>query len=121
MRGFGVYARGVADAKFAGKLGAILLVPESYVLPGMGMTLCLFQPGVAYRVWSGPKFVDAIICFHCDQLGVVENDKTVPERGIGGSLQGRMNVLGDFQPARAALLAVTKEAFASDAAVQGIK
>ena len=85
------------------------------------MTQCYFEPGVAFRVWSGLKSVDVILCFHCDQLGVVENNPNVPERNIGGRLNARMNVLGDFNPAREQLLALTKEAFASDDAVQAVR
>ncbi len=122
MRGFEVFAQGpTLDGKFGQRLGAVLLRPESYVLPGQGTTACAFEPGVAFRVWSGATSVDAILCFGCNQLGVVENDPKVPERNIGGRLNDRMNVLGDFGPARVELLTLTKEAFASDDAVQSIR
>lgn len=121
VRGFATYWRGTTGAGFARKLGAVLLRPDTYVLPGQSTTLCYFEPGVAYRVWSGTKFLDVVVCFHCNQLGVVENDPKVPERNIGGRLSARMNVLGNFNPARAELLSLTKEAFASDEALQAIR
>ena len=122
LRTFKVFAQGpTLDGTFGRKLGAILLRPETYILPGQGTTACAFEPGVAFRVWSGPKSVDVIICFHCNQLGVVENDPKVSVRSIGGRLNDRMNVLGDFNPARAQLLALAKQAFASVEAVQSMR
>jgi hypothetical protein len=32
-------------------------------------TLCIFDPGVAFRFWKGSEAVDVLVCFHCSDLG----------------------------------------------------
>lgn len=122
IRGFPIYQSAtLPDATLGPQLGAILLRPESYVVASQDILLCYLMPAVAYRVWSGAQSLDVLICFHCNQLGVIENDPHVPIRNLGGRIDARMNVLGDFAPARAELLALTKRAFVSDDAVQAIQ
>ncbi len=87
--------------------------------PGQSTTQCYIEPAVAFRVWKGQQFTDTVICFKCNQLAVLEHNETAPKRSIGGWLTGRFNVAGDFI-ARPQLLALTKEAFPDDSAVQSI-
>ena len=109
----------VENKQFAARLGAIVLDAKSYALPGQSTTQCTIEPAVAFRVWKGRQFADTVICFKCDQLAVLEHNDSAPKRSIGGLLMGRFNVAGDFL-VRPQLLALTKEAFPKDDAVQSL-
>ncbi len=112
--------RTVTDTGFAARLGALVLNPKSYALPGQSTTQCYFEPAVALRVWQGQRFADTVICFQCDQLAVLERDPSAPKRSIGGLLTGHFNIAGDFV-VRPQLLALTKTAFVGDKAVQKLR
>lgn len=109
----------VENQRFAARLGAIVLNAKSYALPGQSITQCYIEPAVAFRVWKGKQFTDTVICFKCDQLAVLEHNDSAPKRSIGSLLQGRFNVAGDFI-VHSQLLALTKEAFRDDSAVQSL-
>jgi len=73
---------------------------------------CGISPGVVFRIWSGDKAVEVIICFKCDDL------KThlvgTPD---DGALTGH---LLDFESERADLLALVKEALPDDPVIQAL-
>ena len=111
INNFPIYGQGqTQDSAFAKQLGAIVLNAETYQMPGQSLYQCYFEPGVAFRVWNQKRFVDTIICFSCDQLAVVEHDPEIPMNTLGGSLQGRFVVAGDFV-ARPQLLKLARQAF----------
>lgn len=113
------YAKGKEQgAAFASRLGALVLAPKSYMLPGQSTSQCDIEPGVAFRVWRGKQFGDVIVCFECDQLAVLENNPKIPENTIGGWLTGRFVVAGGFNPIRPQLLALAKEALPDSPEVQ---
>jgi hypothetical protein len=72
---------------------------------------CGLEPGVAYRIWSGDKALEVLVCFKCDVLWphVVGEEGTLPH-----------HEWKDFDPVRSELLALTKEAFPEDAEIQGL-
>ena len=109
----------VTDTDFATRLGALVLNPKSYALPGQSTTQCYFEPAVAFRAWKHQQFADAVICFQCDQLAVLERNDKAPKRSIGGLLSGRFKIAGDFV-VRPQLLALVKTAFPDDSAVQAL-
>ncbi len=120
-KNFSYFAKGTTqDKQFAARLGAIILDAKTYSWPGQSMKLCYFEPGVAFRIWKNAEFVDTIICFHCSQLAVLENNPKVPQNGIGGSLQGRFYIAGDFDSARTQLVALAKEGFPTDTKIQAL-
>lgn len=93
--------------EFARRLAAIVLAETTYrwdVASG-----CIFQPGVAFRVFSGDSWCDVIICFHCGQLAIVVPQPQGPPRRI----------FHDFAD-RAALVRLVKEALPNDAEIQGL-
>ena len=71
---------------------------------------CIFDPGVAYRVWRGNESVVILICFHCDEVGIVA-DKTQPEE----------ITIHSCDPGRPALLKLAKEAMPDDKEIQALK
>ena len=95
---------------FAARVGALVLDPNSYLQPGHTVKKCYFDPGVGFRVWKGRQFADVVICFHCNELAVLENSPHVPEQTFGGRVIGRFAVGGDFDPVRPQLAALAKEA-----------
>ena len=48
------------------QLSRLLLSRSSYA---DGYTLCIFDPGLAFRFWKGKDAVDVLVCFHCGDLG----------------------------------------------------
>lgn len=119
---FGYFSKvTVEDRKFATRLGEIASDAKTYSWPGKSNTLCSIKPAVTFRLWKNQQFVDMIVCFHCSQLVVMKNDEKVEVESFGGSLNGRYRVAGDFNVKRNELLALTKEAFPDDEAIQDIK
>jgi hypothetical protein len=106
--GFLVISNGkTQDSAFAAKLRAILLQDETYKKPS---AKC-FDPGVAYRFKHGERSADVAICFMCNDMDSQPNRK---HNTTGDQL-------ADFtREARAALLALTKEAFPDDAEIQAL-
>ena len=77
-------------------------------LPGMG---AIVHPGgVAFRVWDGDRALEVLICFKC-------NDLWPHVVGESGTLQSEWLA---FDPVRAELVALAKEAFPNDAKIQAI-
>jgi hypothetical protein len=72
---------------------------------------CGLEPGVAYRLWNGDKAVEVLVCFKCDVLW----PHVVGEEGVPPQREWK-----DFDPVRAELLALTKEAFPEDAEIQNL-
>ncbi len=64
---------------------------------------CIFDPGVAFRIWSGSHSALALVCFHCNQVGVIA-DESNPR-----SLR-----VHDADPGRSAFLKLAREAFPDD-------
>jgi len=66
---------------------------------------CLFEPGAAFRLWSGPQSLDVVLCFHCDDALIVTHDA-----------QGKEvhRLFTNFAPLRPQLLALAREAFPGD-------
>jgi len=90
---------------FAKRLGKVLLNDGTYewdLAKG-----CKFDPGVAFRIWTGNHSALALICFHCDQIGIIA-DESSPR-----SLR-----VHDADPGRAALLKLARESFPDDRDLQ---
>lgn len=90
------------DEKFAARLAGVVLDEESYVWGAAKG--CVFQPGVAFRVWKGEESVEVVICFACDQVRV--------------SAAGKDGVPAESDPGRAALVKLAKEALPDDKEIQ---
>lgn len=93
--------------EFARRLSKLLL--------GKGVTQnqkkCGLQPGVAYRVWNGDRAVEVLVCFKCDVLW---------PHVVSGSAKDAHLDWKDFDPIRADLVALTKEAFPKDPEIQAL-
>ncbi|MDB5392343.1 MAG: hypothetical protein JWM11_7989 [Planctomycetaceae bacterium] len=73
---------------------------------------CGLEPGVAFRLWSGERAVEVLICFNCDVLWVHE---------VGVALGENPHYeWQDFDPVRSELLALAKEAFPDDREIQDL-
>jgi hypothetical protein len=70
---------------------------------------CEFEPGVGYRVWSGKDSVVVLICFHCNEIGVIE-DESKPDH---------MHVRS-ADPARKALVKLARQALPDDKTIQSL-
>ncbi len=109
--GFRITATGKEqDAKFAAKVAAVVLNEKSYVWDAAKG--CIFQPGVAFRVWKGDESVVVVICFSCDQVQIITADK-----------DGKLSkpVWGETDPSRAALVKLAKAALPDDKEIQKLK
>lgn len=95
------------DQAFARRLAEILL--------GNGVTQnakkCRLEPGVAYRLWKEKQAVEVLVCFKCDELW---------PHVVGTSNKGSFMEWQDFDPVRARLLALSKEAFPDDKEIQAL-
>jgi hypothetical protein len=91
---------------FAARLGRVLrswsVAPSS--------KKCAFEPGVAFRIWRGDKALEVLICFKCDDLW---------PHVVGESGSFNDEVLA-FDPVRAELVALAKEAFPDDPTIQAL-
>lgn len=115
------YAPGMEQTPaFAAKLGSIILDPKIYPFPGQSIKQCFMEPGVGIRVWRGRQFVDVLLCFSCNQVAVMEHNPAVPETEVGGWIEGRCYVAGDFDLVRPELAALAKQALPNDADIQSI-
>lgn len=120
-KNFNYFAKGITqNHRFAARLAAVVLDAKTYPWPGQFTKQCYFDPAVAFRIWKHTEFVDTIICFHCNQLVVLENNPQAPHRNIGGWLEGRFYVAGDFDVARPQLLTLAKEALPDDPQMQAL-
>jgi hypothetical protein len=75
--------------------------------------LCIFNPGVRFRVWSGDRCVELLLCFHCDEF-IFETYDSAGARLHGGceDFEGR---------APAELRALAREAFPDDPEILALK
>jgi hypothetical protein len=107
LAGYPLISTGKEQGKeFGGKLAEIVLDDRTYEWETAKG--CKFDPGVAYRVWSGKDSIIVIICFHCDQLGIMFDES---------SGQG----IKDCDRARHALIRLAQQAFPEDKEIQGLK
>jgi len=92
--------------EFAARLGKVL---RSWGV-GNSSKKCAFEPGVAFRVWRGDRAVEVLVCFKCDDLWphVVGESGTLDREWL------------EFDAVRADLLALAKEAFPDDPAIQAL-
>jgi hypothetical protein len=105
--GFPILSVGTEQGRdFAARLGRVL---RSWSV-ALSSKKCVLEPGVAFRVWRGDRALEVLVCFKCDDLWphVV---------GEPDGLEG--NVLA-FDPVRADLVALAKEAFPDDAKIQAL-
>jgi len=116
--GFSYSAVGLTkDHDFATRLGSIVLNPQAIT---RSSKLCAFNPTVGLRVWKNNQSVTVIICFHCAQLMILENDPEVPINNIGG-VKGRFRIGGLFDQFRPELVALAEEVFPNDPVIQSLK
>ena len=106
IEGYPILAKGKdQDKAFAAKLRAILL--------GDGVTQnakkCGLQPGVAFRLWSGDKAVDLLVCFNCDVLW---------PHVMGDNADAPWHEWQDFDAVRADLAALARQALPDDQEIQ---
>ena len=87
----------VRDAK------SIITEPKSYL---SGMDKCVFDPGVKLILHSDDRPLEILICYHCNDLCVVDDGKPV----------GYAN----FRPGRAKLVEFAKKIFPSDKEIQSL-
>ncbi len=109
VAGYVILATGKEQGRdFARRLVAVLLNDASYeweMAKG-----CEFNPGVAYRVWSGGDSVLVLDCFDCDEIGVLTDESK------------RDSVrYGESDPARPALIRLVREALPDDQDLKGLK
>lgn len=50
-------------------------------------SVCIFEPGVLVRVSAGPKRVDLLFCFKCNDLLIIRNDRLRPNPPDEDSIQ----------------------------------
>lgn len=111
VAGFRITATGKEqDAKFAAKVASVVLNEKSYIWDAAKG--CIFQPGVAFRVWKGDESVIIVICFSCDQVQVLTADK-----------DGKLGkpVWGESDPGRPGLVKLAKAALPDDKDIQKLK
>ena len=98
------------DEKFAAKLAGVILDEKTYEWEAAKG--CIFNPGVAFRVWKGEESVVVVICFSCDQVRVAPVDKD-------GKVE--KGVYANVDPGRAALLKLAKAALPDDKEIRQLK
>jgi hypothetical protein len=96
---------------FARGLAAVVLDEASYA-PGTGVVKwCAFRGTVVFRIWSGARSVDVVVCFSCDRVAV----QSLRERG------GRIGwTQGDVDQSRARLVGLAKQALPNAPEVGGL-
>jgi hypothetical protein len=110
LHGYRVAAAGLDQgAAFGARVAAVLFDPHSYQFDSAKG--CIFDPGVAFRVWRGDEHVDVVVCFTCSEfrLYVPEPEKKVRRLGE------------DFDENRAAFVRLAKDAFPGDPQIQGLR
>jgi hypothetical protein len=104
--GFPVYAVSKGTAiDVAHRLASLVLDRKSYAEQGMPFgrrTLkgCVFQPDVAFRLFSGGRTVFVLIDFTCEQVGIWPPSGSRTETAVKG----------DIDPSRGAFVALVKRA-----------
>jgi hypothetical protein len=95
---------------FADRLKAILFDERTYLFDSAKG--CIFQPGVAFRVWHGKDAVEVLLCFSCQELEVLTRDES-------GEIVHRAHE--DFDPAWGPLVKLAQEAFPDDPEIKKLK
>jgi hypothetical protein len=91
---------------FAARLGKVL---RSWSV-ARSSKKCGLLPGVAFRVWAGDQALEVLVCFKCDDLW---------PHVVGEPGEPHGETLA-FDPVRADLLALAKEAFPDDSKIQAL-
>jgi hypothetical protein len=91
----------------ASQLSQLLLANASYL---QAYKMCIFQPGVAFRFWKGTESVDVLVCFSCSDLAF---QVTGAAEAVGTKLA--------FDPSRADLLALARQARPTDDRLTDLK
>ncbi|HWE94866.1 MAG TPA: hypothetical protein VG269_12950 [Tepidisphaeraceae bacterium] len=108
LAGFPITATGRNQGRdFGTRLGAVLLDDKSYewqMAKG-----CIFDPGVAFRVWRGQESVIVLICFKCEEVGIAPDDEI------------KNLHIKDADPGIPALRRLAQEAFPDDVEIQQLK
>ncbi|HET6248432.1 MAG TPA: hypothetical protein VFE47_12090 [Tepidisphaeraceae bacterium] len=89
------------DTALAGRLSQIILNDKSYEWNTVKQ--CIINPGVGYRFWRGKESITVLVCFQCNEIGILP-DITESQK---------MKIL-ECDPARGALLELTKQALPDD-------
>lgn len=100
-----IYKGQTQGQKFTSRLSKVLLSPETYG----GMPLACFSPGVAFRLWHENKSVTAYICFHCNNMRLVEDTGSQPREEV------------PIYEGRDVLLELSKESLPNDSTIQSLK
>lgn len=111
LDGYPLMAKGAdRDAAFGNRLARVFFSDKSYQFNrGKG---CIFDPGVVFRVWSGARYADIILCFHCSDFRII----------VFGENGQKINDVGQqFDDSRPELVTLAKEAFPADAEIQALK
>jgi hypothetical protein len=108
--GYMVLAKGKEQGKeFAGRLREVLFNDKTYLFDVA--KLCIFDPGVAFRMRKGEVTVEVLLCFSCDEVLVLTSE--------GGKVARRSHE--DVDPMRAVLVKLAKEALPDDKDIQALK
>jgi hypothetical protein len=109
IAGYPITAKGKKlDEAFARKMTKALFDEKTYE----GLSARCFQPGVAFRVWSGKEAVEVIICFRCTNFEALL---------MGENKEGDEVEQYGFGPGLEPFLALAREAFPDDGEIQGLK
>ena len=111
LHGHPIIATGpVLGPEFGSQLAAVFFSPDAYDFDRAKG--CLFDPGVAFRVHSGRRYVDLLLCFSCNE----HRFYAVDEAGNVTRESGE-----DFDRARPKLVRLAKQAFPNDPTISALK
>ena len=102
------YAGKPQGKEFASRLSDVLLKPTTY---GIQNWAC-FSPGVAFRLWRNKQSATVLICFHCNNLLLLDDAAKASDKK--GYTQGISS------EGRAALVQLVKEVLPDDAVIQSL-
>ena len=110
LHGWPVAAAGAdRDAAFGSRIAGALFDRRSYRFDRAKG--CIFDPGVAFRVWRGDEHVDLLLCFSCDEFRLILPGTDGEARGVGE----------DFEDNRATFVALAKDAFPQDPVIRALR
>ena len=113
IAGHAITARGAEQkAEFGSRIATVLFDEHTYNFESAKM--CIFSPGVAFRVWKDKDYVDVLLCFSCDEVEVI----TPAAKGTDAKPHVAHE---DFDRARGALKKLAQEAFPNDAEITKLK
>ena len=96
--------------EFGSRLAGVFLSPGAN---RYSPSACIFDPGVAFRVWRGERYADLLVCFNCNVWSLEPPAGTADDDP--GDVRGK-----DLRPVRAAVVRLVREAFADDAEVRSL-